>query len=291
MAVLPLRPLSVGELLDAAMNVLRRHAATLLVTSGVLALAEQAALMPLRSAGHFTAPLYLPPVVSPPLFPPGIEDPRWSIFWLMLVVGFSTESFIIGILGELAGRAAGPGLLSDERPRLLGARGRPAGLFGLLGVGLVLGTGAGIGAVLGFLPLIFWCFFAGSTGPAHSIERRSVFGALGRSFVLVRVSGGRTGSVRLLGYLAWYVVRLAIGVAAVSAVNEIGQLFNVHAEVWARAAGIIGWTVANTVAYAALGCIDAVTLLESRMRSEGLDIAVTRALRTGAPAEPIVVGR
>jgi hypothetical protein len=39
--------------------------------------------------------------------------------------------------------------------------------------------------------------------------------------------------------------------------------------------------VLNTIAYAVLACLDVVLLLEGRMRTEGLDIALRWALRRG----------
>ena len=45
------------------------------------------------------------------------------------------------------------------------------------------------------------------------------------------------------------------------------------------------WILANTVVYAALACLDAVLYLETRMRVEGLDVAVGRSRRLGRPVD------
>jgi hypothetical protein len=48
------------------------------------------------------------------------------------------------------------------------------------------------------------------------------------------------------------------------------------------------WALVNAVAYPALACLDAVLHLENRMRVEGLDIALSRALRLGAPTAQVL---
>jgi hypothetical protein len=41
----------------------------------------------------------------------------------------------------------------------------------------------------------------------------------------------------------------------------------------------------NTVSYATLACLDAVLHLETRMRTEGLDIVAVRARQHGRPVD------
>ena len=50
-------------------------------------------------------------------------------------------------------------------------------------------------------------------------------------------------------------------------------------EVWL---GPIAWVLGDTVAYAALGSLAAVLVLDIRMRTEGLDIALGRTRSLGA---------
>jgi hypothetical protein len=54
---------------------------------------------------------------------------------------------------------------------------------------------------------------------------------------------------------------------------------------WPGIAFTVAWVVVNTVAYAMLACFDAVLYLDTRVRTEGLDIAVARTLRQGRPVE------
>jgi len=56
----PLRPLTLGELLDAAVGLLRQNARSLLPLGAAIAVVEQILLYPLRLAASVTAPGYLP---------------------------------------------------------------------------------------------------------------------------------------------------------------------------------------------------------------------------------------
>jgi hypothetical protein len=73
--------------------------------------------------------------------------------------------------------------------------------------------------------------------------------------------------IRLLGYLAWLMLRLALGLAGQFVLAWLGM----DDTPWLRATG---WLVANTVAYPALACLDAALYLQARIRTEGLDIAM-----------------
>ncbi len=266
--VVPLRPLTLAEILDAAVELLRRNASRLLLVSGVLAVVEQALLYPLRSVAAVTPPLYWPHLN------------RLGPYWLLLAIGFGTEVGILAVLGGLAARAAVPtlGPRTAPVPRRLGA---------LSTLALVVALTGTLTAAAGFLPWIFWFLFTGLAAPVLVVEGRGPFSALGRSFTLVGRGGLRSGFVRLLGYLAWWLIRLALAAGGEAALELTGQLSSGLA---LRVAGLIAWTLVNTVAYAALGCLDAVLLLEGRMRVEGLDLALDRAARQGRPVDQILAG-
>jgi hypothetical protein len=106
--------------------------------------------------------------------------------------------------------------------------------------------------------------------------------------VVLSCRGGmRAAGVRTTGYLAWWAVRLGLGIGTLAvlnlAVTGIGEGTR-----WLVAG--IAWAVVNAVAYPALACLDAVLHLETRMRTEGLDIALSRAYATGrAPAATLVL--
>src|SRR5258706_12030736 len=102
---LPLRPQPLGELLDAATNLLRRNAVRLICAGFVLALAEQALLYPLRRMAGVAPPWYLPPYFD-----------RLAQYWVLLAAGLGTETLIITLLGGFAARSALADLLGTGAP-------------------------------------------------------------------------------------------------------------------------------------------------------------------------------
>jgi hypothetical protein len=264
--VLPLRPLTVGELLDAAVALMRGHARVLLAAGLVLAAAEQALLYPLRIASSAEPPLLIP---------------HLGTYWFMIGIGFGAEILIIALLGGLTARAAGPALFGQR----MSARAllRPAGSrFGaVLLVAVVAGA---VGTAASLACLLPWFLVYPAVGlivPALVIDRVGVFRAIGRSLVLSVRGGMRAAGVRLAGYVGWLAVRLALGIGTIALLDlalgggEPQTLFRTAA---------VAWALVNAVAYPALASLDAVLHLETRMRTEGLDIALGRACATGHPS-------
>ena len=87
------------------------------------------------------------------------------------------------------------------------------------------------------------------------------------------------------GYVAWGSVRIALGIGTLALIDlAVDGLDDDIAWLIAGAA----WALVNTVAYPALACLDAVLHLETRMRTEGLDIVVSRARATGRHATALL---
>ncbi|BCJ64312.1 hypothetical protein [Polymorphospora rubra] len=271
--VLPLRPLTVGELLDAAVALLRAHARVLVPVAAVLALVEQLLLAPLRMAANAEPPAYLP------------DFDHFGAYWLLLAVGAGVEVAIIAVLGGPAARAAAAEVVG-HRPtarELL----RPAGgRFGLVAV-LALTAGAVVFVMSLTGPAwIIGYALVGLAVPVLVIDRTGPLQALGRGALLAVRSGLRAAGIRLVGYLAWFAVRIALGLGALAALSAIGA----DAPGWAVPVAATVWLLVNSLAYPTLACLDAVLLLETRMRTEGLDIALTRARHTGRSAAAILAG-
>jgi hypothetical protein len=267
--VIPLRPLTLSEILDAGVELFRRNATRLLAVSAATSLAEAVLLLPLQNLAHVTAPWYFPRLI------------HLGSYWLLFATGLGTELAIITVLGGLAARAAAPALGIPVTPG-------PRRVGGTITLATVVGLGGLLTAAAGFLPWIAWYVFTGLSAPAMIIERRGPLSALGRSFALVGQGGLRPGFIRLGGYLAWWAIRLALAAGGVAVLQLTGQ---VSSRTALGFAGVIAWAVVNTVAYAVLGCLDTVLHLENRMRVEGLDLALGRALRRDGSAEQILVGR
>ncbi|WP_033339692.1 hypothetical protein [Catenuloplanes japonicus] len=263
-AALPLRPLTVGELLDAAVGVLRDNARALLPVAAVLAATEQALLYPVRAWAHANPPTYIP------LW----ED--LDRFYLLLVVGAATEAIVILLLGGVASRAAAAALLGTRLPvrQLLDVRAARLGpvlLIALLVGALTLGA-----AITGLV----WLPVYGLTGliiPVLVIDRVSVTRAVARGVSIAARHSARALGIRLLGAAGWLAMRIALALSGVYTMDLLGLT---HPG-WAAPLGFAVWTLANTIAYPTLACLDAVVYLEMRMRTEGLDIRLARARAHG----------
>lgn len=268
-AVLPRRPLTVGELLDSAVLLLRDQARLLVPLGVLLALAEQLLLHPLRVLAAARPPEWLP-----------VGD-RLGTYWLLLAAGAGTEAMIIALLGNPAARAAGAALLGRRaRPReLLG----PARWAATLLCAVAAGGAVGLAGLAG--PAWFVAYaLLGALIPALVVDRVPAHRAAGRALRLAVRGGGRAGAIRLLGYLGWWLLRLGVGLGAYHGLQLLG-LFDLRA--WALPIATACWVGVNAVAYPALACLDAVLHLETRMRSEGLDIRLSRA-PAGVP-EPVLL--
>ncbi|UQU63415.1 hypothetical protein COUCH_31055 [Couchioplanes caeruleus] len=265
---LPLRPMTLGELLDAAMTLLRARALPLLVTAGVLAVLEQAALMPLRELASASPPVYGPAKGS------------FGLWWLVVATGFAAEAFIICVLGALAAAAAGPALLG--RPlanRALWRRARPVLT---LPAAIVFAGLCGVAAFGGFVGWLLAYGMFGLVGAVLVIDRT---GSFGRAARLAARNGMRGAWTRLAAYLTWFAVRIVLGAGWVA----VFAIVSGDRPGWLTWLTPLAWAFANTIAYAALGCVDAVLLLETRIRTEGLDIAISRARSRGEDdAAPLV---
>ncbi|GIE78845.1 hypothetical protein Aph02nite_47950 [Actinoplanes philippinensis] len=274
--IIPLRAMTAGEILDAAVALLRRHAAPLLGLSLALSALEQFLLGKLRTFAELSPLIYYWRINS--------EDIDWVP---VVAAGLAAEAFIIAILGACAGAAAGPALLGRRlraRDMLRRARPLPALLLAVTLAALTFGA-----AVAGFLGVIFVYGLAGLATAVLTVDRTAnPFTAMGRAVGRATRSGMRGVFLRLLGYLVWLAIRLALGSGWILAANMITPITG--GSWWVGLAVPVAWALANAVAYAALACLDAVLLLEIRIRTEGLDISVNRARSLGAdPAAALVV--
>lgn len=153
-------------------------------------------------------------------------------------------------------------------------------------VAALVGAINGVAVLCCGLPWIFAYGLLGLAVPAIVIDGRGPFGALGRSITLSGRIGMRAAWIRLLGYLGWLAIRAALGIGGLKAL----ELVLPTGSAWVTAAAYLVWIAVNTVAYPTLACLDATLHLETRMRTEGLDIVAFRAHRQGQPIPLSVPG-
>ncbi|WP_436534005.1 hypothetical protein [Actinoplanes sp. HUAS TT8] len=266
-AILPLRATTAGESLDAGVALLRQRALPLLIVAAVLAAGEQVLLTRMRAA-------------VPSLTPPFYFPDKWDLgaWWQIVATGVAIEVGIITLLGAFAGAAAGPALIGRFASHVDILRRTRVGWALLLAV--LLAALAWPAAYFALVAAIVLYAFTGLTGPILTLDRPgNPFAALTRSIQLSARGGLRVGRIRILGYLTWLGIRGALGLGWIAVADLLA--YNVTGASWLDWAVPAAWAVANTVAYAALACLDAVLLVEARIRTEGLDIALNRSRSRG----------
>ncbi|MFC7534080.1 hypothetical protein [Actinoplanes sp. GCM10030250] len=271
---LPLRAMTAGEVLDAAASLLRERALPLLGFAAILAAGEQALLAVLRERAGLSAPAYLPS-----------WDDNIGPWWLIVATGVTAETVIIALLGAYAGAAVGPALLGRQVPSgVLWRRTRPVPV---LVVAVILGLLAWPAALFGFAPWLVLYGLWGLATPLLTLDRiGNPFRALARSAALSSRDGGRGFWIRLLGYLVWFAIRFALGAGWIAVATTFTSVVSGGWVAWAVP---VAWGLANTVAYTALACLDAVLLVETRIRTEGLDIAINRSRSRGEDDAAVLV--
>jgi hypothetical protein len=256
--------MTTGELLDAAVALLRTRAVTLLAWGFAVALAEQAVLFALRAWADVTFVVF-----------PSDKAGGFGRFWTLITVGFATEALCIGLLGIIASAAAPRALLGAAAPPA-----RPRAIAGVVTAALVaLVCGLAAATVLA------WPFAYGLLGlavPAVVIDRLGPFRGLLRSLRLAGRNGLRIGWIRLLGYFSWLLIRFAIGVGGLALLTTITSINSAAIDYLFTG---IAWLAVNCIAYPVLACLDATLHLDARMRTEGLDITLGRALKRGVSTE------
>lgn len=255
---LPLRPLTLGELLDAAAELVRRRAGVLLAAAAVLALAEQAVLIPGRDAVGVRLSAGLPDLSSG--------------YWQLLALGAGLEALIITWLGLLTGRGVAAAVTGQPMPRGR-LRERLHGAEAVAVGGLIAAAPATLGAFLGPVWLLGYPLF-GLVGVVVAVERRGLFAALRRAAGVAFRGGMRVAAVRVLGYASWLLLRYAFYLGALAGL----EFLPVGPEL-AEWLLVPVFVAANMLAYATLAALDAALLIESRIRLEGLDLWLDRASR------------
>lgn len=248
---LPRRPLTVGELLDASIGLLRRCGWPVLLLGLLLAAGQQGVAVVLTALLD------------------GERSPVGQWLWLSCWLGM--EAGIVAVLGAPAAVAAAASLLGEpiDRRRLLAAPGSRWG--GVLLAASITGLLALFGTLACGLP---WLVVYGATGlvvPVIVIDRAGPRAAVERPVQLVLRGGARPAGVRLLAYLAWLAIRLPVGLVGDYLLTQFGT-----GGAAALLLSALPWVAVDAVAYPALACLDACLHVENRMRVEGLDIALGR---------------
>ncbi|RKS72563.1 hypothetical protein CLV35_2810 [Motilibacter peucedani] len=299
--VIPLRPLSVMEILDGSVSTARRHPrVTLGLTAAVVAVSTLVSVV---------LGVLLLSDSSSVLNETEVTDAQWRhlaadfIPWVAVtaVLTVAGQVVLTGVLTAVMGRAVlgRPVRLaeiwSEVRPRLLTllgltlsavvvlvvAAGLVVGLAALVAVATVPAAGVLLGLLLALalVPVAIWlATMVGVAGPAVVLERQGVRGGFRRSFRLVRGSFWRVLGVLALVQVVTQVAGGIISVpfvagSAVLAAATDSTSFSLLPQVLTG----IGQVASGVVTYPIAAGATALLYVDLRMRREGLDLELARA--------------
>lgn len=290
--VVPLRPLSVGEILDGGFATIRRNPRIVFGSAFALAAALELVRLGLGSAlsnvgGAVTSSL------------PKDDGPRLVITSggvAAVVLSYVASAIFSALLAGVATEVVGKAVVGQrvEGRAVLGAVGRRwwrlvlvsvlAGALPFLPVLLLIAGPVGIILALP-VALYLWGKLA-LVVPAFVLERTGVGAAISRSWRLVRGAFWRTWGLRALAYL---IVVIAGGVLSIpfglSTFRDLSGGNTASAGSLALStigAGIV-WMLTQPLLAAAVTLI----YIDRRMRAEGLDIQLTQVARQAADAPQV----
>jgi hypothetical protein len=289
--IVPLRPLSVGEILDGAFATIRRHPRVVFGFAFVLSALTQLSRVGLRWA---MSGVEGPTVLSFPQTPDGrhtvITAGGLTSLILSVLISEIFAALLAGIITVVVGKAI-LGQRADGRDTI---RTVATMWWPLLCVGVVAGVLPDLPLIalavgpLGFFVAAALCPYLWAKCalimPAFVLERLGVGTAVTRSWRLVRGAFWRVWGMRAL---AWLIVSVAGGVLGtpfgLSAYSSLrsGNLPSTGALALASLGNGIVWTLTQPLLAAVLTLI----YVDRRMRSEGLDLQLARV----ASASPMTV--
>jgi hypothetical protein len=267
-----LRPLAVGEIIDAAIRLVTGNARALFTISASIFIPLGALQVMAYSAvgGRDMLSLVDSLVVESALDDQQIDqliDATQRLLSLGLVLA------LLAGVGTAVMQAATAktttdlhrGILPDWRDSIGFGLRRP---FALLGAVILVGLGSSIGLIFCLVPGI-WLFSSWSvTVPALVVERRGPIQAMQRSFQLAKGRLGPVFVVVLLSFLVYGTVSYTLSLVA-SVLTFSGQGGDLPASV---AASVISSTVSSILVQPFIAAATIVLYLDLRVRAEDYDL-------------------
>ncbi|MCD9595277.1 hypothetical protein [Streptomyces sp. 8ZJF_21] len=310
--VIPLRPLSIGEILDGAVAIMRAHWRTVLGISLIVSIVTQGLITAATGLWFNDARGNESDVLN---------DPDATIGQAMRAVGDSLGdsgvTLLLGVLGTIVTTALltvvaaqavlGRSVSTKEawtgaRPRLLHLCGLlllvPTIAVAIIGAGMTPGlllAAAGVpseGAALASLGGLagagvaawLWVRFS-LAAPALMLEKQGIVKALRRSFKLVRGAWGRVFGIQLLAVVLVFIVGAIIEIPTSLVAMMIG---GDNAMNWLSGESVsVGWTflivvgvggvISSTITFPISAGVTALLYMDQRIRREALDLELARA--------------
>lgn len=274
--VVPLRPLSVGELLDGAFAVLRRQprttlgwAAAILVGAELVSLAIRFATGDVGAVGQFGT----------------LALPSSGLIVGQLLAAAVQATAVMVLTGVIAVVVADAALGRSTSFGQVWGRVRPRSLP-LLGASVVAGVLPYLGLVAFVLPGLFLWGALALTTPALVLERCDVTTALRRSWQLAVPAWWRVWGTRAIASLIAGIISLVLSVPAIAVESTRLSLGSPHPTAAPIGPGALTVTVlfslvANVLTQPFVAAVTALLYVDRRMRAEGLDLALAAAAREG----------
>ncbi|MEU3610503.1 hypothetical protein AB0E83_34460 [Streptomyces sp. NPDC035033] len=303
--VIPLRPLGVGEILDASVTTLRRHWRTVLAVTVPVAAVTQTALVFVQR--YLAAD---PPALHTDATPAEQLEAlsayvRASLTELAptTLVSVAASVFISALLTVVAARAilGRPVTLAEawreaspRLPQLLVlslALPLGAGLLASVGMlpGLLLGGAGGatlafLGGTVAFLAVVWLLIRFSLASPALMLERQGIVPALKRSAKLVDGSWWRIFGITLLTQLLVMVFTMVLTIPFTAIAFAAGGGLSGSGADWTYLIVMaVGGVVSSALTYPITAGVTVFLYVDQRIRREALDLELTKAAHTPTP--------
>jgi hypothetical protein len=282
----PLRPLSVGEILGGAAGIFRRNPRSVLPVSALLVTLQQLLVVAAQLLTREVPTRIDLASGGAQLSLAGGLGAVVGLFLSSIVGAVLTGMIVVLVAEDALGHRLGVGdVWRRVRPRLAA----------LIGVSLVVGVLSVLGLFLLLVPgAILWSAWALTT-PVLLLERSGPIQALRRSWQLAWPDILRVFSIRLvaflLGLFILYVIAapfLLIGALIADPGSASGDD---QAPLVALAFAVVGSIVGGIIARPFGAGVLALLYVDRRMRAEGLDVALELQLRQRRRPPPATAGQ
>ncbi|GHF77210.1 hypothetical protein FHX82_005945 [Amycolatopsis bartoniae] len=280
--VIPLRPLSVGEILDGAVTTMRRHPALVFGVSAVVAVVAGVLDFAVSywAVGDISTVQQLGPAATQE------EAMRWfghllgrlaASLGLSLLISLLIRTFLAGFITVVVGRAVlGRPVtfreaLTELRPRLLP----------LLGLTVLVTIIVMIASVFLVIPGIWLWTLLSLAAPALVLEQSRIGESMRRSRRLVSGSWWRVFGILVLTAIAAWIISTIIEIpfgVGVGLSSDPTQAVNQSAG--SLLLSSLGGVIAETIVGPFTAAATALLYIDQRMRKEGMDIQLARSAGT-----------
>ncbi|MPY99091.1 MAG: hypothetical protein GEU97_14030 [Actinophytocola sp.] len=298
--VVPLRPLSLTEIIDAAVKTMRSYPAVMLGVAAIVVTISTIISYPTQASITNTANDLSPDATGEEVM--DAIGPSLTGAGIAMVVGLVASAFLTGFLTTVVGKAVlgRPARFGEVWAEVKPQLGRLVGLallpiIPMFGLALIVGLVAVVAAPLLLIvgPAAFvvaiWLYvlYFALAAPALVLERCGVIESIKRSRALVQKSWWRVFGILLLALILVTVIASIIQIPFGLAGGGASMFSGEPGEItfFGIVVGTIGAIIAGTITEPFRAAVTALIYTDQRMRREGLDIELARNAGTQPPQQ------